>query len=93
MSKRFVSRRKAVFHRDKYRCWWCKVKVEDSQTAPIHLRATVEHLIPRHVSGDKSFENLVTACNLCNQARGKKIGKPSEEDRIRILKKWSKNID
>ena len=88
MSKRCLSLRTHVFKRDKYKCWWCGHAVVDSPHACIASRATVEHLIPRHLGGPTEKTNLVAACSLCNQARGRKVEAPTDADRVRIMRQW-----
>jgi 5-methylcytosine-specific restriction endonuclease McrA len=62
-SWRHRARRRAIFHRDGYRCVYCG-RVFD----PRHL--SVDHVEPRVKRGDHSAGNLVTACTACNRQKG-----------------------
>jgi 5-methylcytosine-specific restriction endonuclease McrA len=75
-----VLSRKNVLRRDHHTCQYCGKKM-----APL----TVDHIIPRHLEGKHTWENLVCACIRCNNVKGnrtpeqaemllhKKPGKPS----------------
>jgi 5-methylcytosine-specific restriction endonuclease McrA len=53
--------RREVFRRDKYTCQYCGVKNTD---------LTIDHILPRHLGGKQSWENIVTACAACNHKKG-----------------------
>lgn len=55
--------RTAVMVRDLNTCQYCG-------TAPGRHELTVDHVIPRSRGGGHSWQNLVTACKLCNQKKG-----------------------
>jgi 5-methylcytosine-specific restriction endonuclease McrA len=63
-----------VFRRDNYKCQYCGQH-------PHH--PTVDHIIPRHMSGSHTWENLVTACPNCNHRKG---GRTVEQAGMRLLK-------
>lgn len=66
--------RREIFRRDHYTCQYCG----------IHASAlTVDHVIPRHLGGLETWENLVTACSLCNHRKG---GHTLEESGMRLLR-------
>ena len=52
-----------VFLRDQYSCQYCGCKF------PKH-HLTLDHVIPIVQGGQKSWENIVTACKPCNQRKG-----------------------
>lgn len=53
--------RKEIFRRDQFICQYC------GKTSN-HL--TIDHIVPRHLGGETSWENLVTACASCNHQKG-----------------------
>jgi len=63
-----------VFRRDNYKCQYCGQH-------PHH--PTVDHIIPRHMGGSHTWENLVTACPNCNHRKG---GRTVEQAGMRLLK-------
>mgnify|MGYP001236178360 CR=1 FL=1 len=52
-----------VFERDAYKCRYCGKQLT-------RFTATLDHLQPVSEGGDNSFDNLATACLLCNSRRG-----------------------
>jgi hypothetical protein len=54
--------RQKVFERDKYLCHYCKKQLT-------RFSVTLDHIQPVSKGGDNSYENLVTACLLCNSQR------------------------
>lgn len=50
-----------IFRRDSYTCQYCG-------RADIDL--TLDHVIPRRLGGRHSWDNLVTACRVCNHRKG-----------------------
>jgi 5-methylcytosine-specific restriction endonuclease McrA len=55
--------RKNVMKRDNFRCAYCG----DSKNL------TIDHIIPRSKGGKTTWENLVTACNTCNNKKDNKL--------------------
>ncbi|HEY9854765.1 MAG TPA: HNH endonuclease, partial [Stenomitos sp.] len=52
--------RQAVFKRDKHMCQYCGSRGE----------LTLDHIHPRSRGGEDTWENLVTACQKCNNRKG-----------------------
>ncbi len=57
-----VSRRE-VFRRDQHTCQYC------GHTK----RLTIDHVIPRSKGGTHTWDNVVTACESCNSAKGNRL--------------------
>jgi 5-methylcytosine-specific restriction endonuclease McrA len=53
--------RKEIFRRDNYTCQYCGKKLPE---------LTVDHVIPRHLGGQHTWLNVVTACSACNHRKG-----------------------
>ena len=53
--------RRDIMRRDKYRCQYCGATIDD---------LTTDHVLPRSLGGEESWENLVTACMKCNNRKG-----------------------
>lgn len=53
--------KREIFRRDNYTCQYC-----GSHNGPL----TIDHVIPRHIGGEFSWSNLVTACQQCNRKKG-----------------------
>ena len=57
-----------IFERDKFRCIYCGFSsIKDG--AELHA----DHIIPRHLGGADTAENLVTSCKYCNVEKGIRI--------------------
>lgn len=69
-------KRKEIFERDKYTCFYCGEKVTAEN-------ATLDHLIPQYKGGKHTKENLKTSCLICNSI---KSGKTQEEAAPFLLK-------
>jgi 5-methylcytosine-specific restriction endonuclease McrA len=52
--------RKDIFKRDKYSCQYCGST----------KKLTLDHVIPRSKGGENSWDNIVTACESCNNSKG-----------------------
>lgn len=65
--------RKEVLRRDNYTCQYCGRQTHN---------LTVDHVVPRHRGGGHSWENLVSACPVCNRRKG---GKSVEQANMRLL--------
>lgn len=50
-----------VFNRDHYTCQYCGRQTKE---------LTVDHVIPRWGGGEYTWENVVSACQLCNRRKG-----------------------
>ena len=70
------TRRKEVFGKDKWMCFYCGDKVSFEN-------ATLDHLTPQHRGGKHTKENLKTSCLVCNSI---KSGKTYEEAAPFLLK-------
>ena len=72
--QRKLSRRE-VFIRDNYTCQYCGQQGRD---------LTIDHVIPRFLNGAHVWENLVSACKVCNQ---RKAGRRPEVAGMKLLRK------
>ena len=73
--KKVVLTRKNVLIRDNYTCCYC-----GSSKGPM----TVDHVIPKNKGGEDTWENLVCACDRCNNKKG---DRPLATARMRLLRK------
>jgi 5-methylcytosine-specific restriction endonuclease McrA len=55
--------RRTVLARDHYTCQYC-------QAQPGRAHLTIDHVIPRSQGGETRWENVVTACGVCNRRKG-----------------------
>ena len=53
--------RREIFRRDNYTCQYC---------GKHSLDLTIDHIIPRHLGGPHTWENVITACASCNHHKG-----------------------
>ncbi len=53
--------RREFFRRDNFTCQYCGKHAHD---------LTVDHVIPRHLGGAHTWNNVVTACASCNHRKG-----------------------
>jgi 5-methylcytosine-specific restriction endonuclease McrA len=76
--------RENIFARDGYVCQYCGHKFAVSQLS-------VDHVIPRERGGRNTWENLVTACKVCNEKKANRmpheagmhlVGKPRRPPRL-----------
>ena len=70
--KRKLSRLE-VFNRDQYTCQYCGKEIR-------HL--TLDHVIPRYIGGEHTWENVVSACIPCNHH---KAGRTPEQARMKLI--------
>lgn len=63
-----------VFRRDNFTCQYCG-------TSTNHL--TIDHVIPRHLGGTHTWDNLVAACPKCNHKKG---GRTIEQANLTLMK-------
>lgn len=66
--------KREIMRRDGYACQYC------GQRAPV---MTIDHVLPRHMGGHYTWENLVTACPSCNHKKG---GRTLEQAHMRLLR-------
>lgn len=50
-----------IMKRDNFTCQYCTVR---------NVRMTLDHVVPRTMGGNDSWENLVCACEACNSRKG-----------------------
>lgn len=65
--------RREIFVRDRYMCQYCGKQTRD---------LTIDHVMPRHRNGGHSWENLVSACRLCNH---RKANRTPDEAYMKLL--------
>jgi 5-methylcytosine-specific restriction endonuclease McrA len=61
--RRLACSRGAVFARDAETCQYCGVR-------PGRLHLTLDHVLPRAQGGPTCWDNVVTACQVCNRKKG-----------------------
>lgn len=66
--------RREVFRRDDFTCQYCGRK---------DVPLTLDHVVPRHMGGEHSWTNVVTACAACNHRKG---GRTLEEAHMQLLR-------
>ena len=66
--------KREVLRRDNYICQYC---------GQHHTILTVDHILPRHLGGQYTWDNLVTACPSCNHHKG---GRTIEQSHMRLLR-------
>ena len=92
-TRKVLLTRKNLFYRDDSTCQYCGKKLKD---------LTIDHIIPKSRGGADTWENLVTACHVCNNKKGnltpeeaniKLLSIPRKPNYIAFLKKFIENID
>ncbi len=66
--------KREVLRRDDYTCQYCGQR-------SLHL--TIDHVIPRRLGGNHSWQNLVAACPGCNHHKG---GRTVDQAQMRLLR-------
>lgn len=66
--------KREIFRRDSYTCQYCGSRSS---------RLTIDHVLPRHLGGEHTWTNLVTACAECNLRKG---GRTLQAARMRLLR-------
>ncbi len=66
--------KREILRRDNYICQYC------GQHTPY---LTIDHIVPRHLGGQHSWNNLVTACPACNHRKG---GRTLEQVQMSLLR-------
>jgi 5-methylcytosine-specific restriction endonuclease McrA len=56
--------RRGIFARDDYTCQYCGTGARD---------LTIDHVVPKRMGGNASWENLVCCCRRCNTKKGDKV--------------------
>lgn len=64
--------RREIFIRDNYTCQYC---------GRSNIELTIDHVVPRSRGGGHSWDNLVSACKVCNHRKG---GKSPAEARMKL---------
>jgi len=67
--------RKEVFRRDSYTCQYCGGSAQ---------QLTLDHVLPKHLGGEHTWANIVTACPRCNHIKG---GRTLQQAGMKLLKK------
>jgi len=62
-----------IFNRDRHTCQYC---------GKVIRQLTLDHVIPRYRGGEHTWENLVSACALCNR---RKAGKTPKEAGMKLI--------
>lgn len=73
--------RKEIFRRDNYTCQYCGKTSEN---------LTIDHVHPRHLGGETTWTNCVTACSVCNHKKG---GRKLHNSGLRLLRQPKKPPD
>ena len=63
-----------VFNRDQYTCQYCGRQAKE---------LTLDHVIPRRRGGEHAWENVVSACKVCNRHKG---GRTPVEAGMKLLR-------
>lgn len=66
--------RRSIFARDNYTCQYC---------GAVGGNLTVDHVVPKRLGGETSWENLVCCCRKCNAKKGDKT---LEQAGMRLLR-------
>lgn len=78
----------AVFARDNFQCRYCG---RQSDTVPM----VIDHMIPVAAGGTNDLENLITACEPCNQGKADKRLEqhvPNDGDRLRLAQERNEQM-
>ena len=67
--------RREVFRRDNFTCQYCGMESKS---------LTIDHVVPRHRGGTHDWENIVSACPICNRRKG---GRTPREARMALLRR------
>ena len=59
--RRVVLSKRNILKRDNHQCQYCGRR---------DLKLTIDHVVPRRLHGPETWENLVTACVVCNAKKG-----------------------
>lgn len=66
--------KREVLRRDEYTCQYCGKNSH---------YLTIDHIVPRRLGGDYSWENLVAACPTCNHRKG---GRTLEQANMKLIR-------
>ena len=70
-----------IFNRDRYTCQYCGRETR---------QLTLDHVIPRYRGGQHSWDNVVSACMLCNR---RKAGRTPHEAKMKLIRQPSRPKD
>ncbi|TPI79469.1 HNH endonuclease [Mesorhizobium sp. B2-8-9] len=100
MHRSIKSLRTALAHRQQWRCFYCKFLMWSRNAAEFaatyqiptglldRFRCTAEHLTPRTNGGGGTIDNIVAACQFCNETRHRaKVTLSPEEYQRRVQKR------
>lgn len=59
--RRVLLSKRNILKRDDYQCQYCGRRDQ---------KLTIDHVVPRRINGPETWENLVTACVVCNAKKG-----------------------
>lgn len=59
--KKVVLTRKNILRRDSYKCAYC---------GRSDIPLTIDHIVPKAKGGQDTWENLISACTICNNKKG-----------------------
>jgi 5-methylcytosine-specific restriction endonuclease McrA len=71
--KKVILTRKNILRRDSFKCSYC---------GRSDIPLTVDHVFPKARGGDDTWENLITACTVCNNRKGDRT---PEEANMKLL--------
>ena len=76
--KEIVLSRKNILKRDNHECQYCLIR-----SVPM----TIDHIIPKQLGGEDTWDNLVAACVPCNTRKGNKTTKEARMDLKKKVRK------
>jgi 5-methylcytosine-specific restriction endonuclease McrA len=65
--------KREILRRDDYTCQYCGLRTNV---------LTIDHVMPRHLGGEHTWKNLVTACPHCNHRKG---GRTLDQSHMHLL--------
>lgn len=77
-TKRVILSKKNILKRDNYRCQYCGTS---------HGLMTVDHVVPKRLGGNDTWENLVCSCAKCNNIKGDRSPDEAEMTLLRRPKR------
>jgi len=72
-----------VFRRDRFKCYYCGL--DGLRNFENWLVLTIDHIRPHAKGGQRSMDNLVTACQPCNLLKGKRVYRSLQEAKETVL--------
>ncbi len=76
----FKFSRNNIFKRDNFYCLYCGAQFKES-------KLTIDHVIPKSLGGDTSWENIVSCCKDCNKLKSNKTPQQAKMKLLKIPKK------